>query len=160
MAPNISSAPRTYINDVTKVPGIIANINPSNTLPMPTIGNVGLSCVIKLPSASYISVFPECPFELRYVAHEIAPEIRNKTPIAMVIPLTVLSGLLISNIPVAMAHNARKTELLKTFIDVCLYCLFLQKYKKILTISVFNSFTYVENCYFNVFNTFLQLFIP
>lgn len=37
------------------------------------------------------------------------------TPMAMVIQRTVLSGLLISNMPVMIAQIARKTELLNIF---------------------------------------------
>ena len=40
------------------------------------------------------------------VAHDITPDTRNMTPMAMVIQRTVLSGLLISNMPVMIAQIA------------------------------------------------------
>lgn len=52
------------------------------------------------------------------MAHDITPEIRNIIPMAMVIPRTVLLGLLMSKIPVMMVQTARNKELLNIFMVV------------------------------------------
>ena len=46
----------------------------------------------------------------------MTPETRNSKPMAIVIPLTVLSGFFISIAPTAIEQMARNTELCNTFI--------------------------------------------
>lgn len=95
-----------------------ARINPRSMLPMPTMGNGGRAGNRSRPLLSYSSLFVGLLRALMYVAHDITPEIRNIIPMAMVIPRTVLSGLLMSKIPVMMAQTARNKELLNIFMVV------------------------------------------
>ena len=84
-APSIMSTPSTYISDFTNTPGMMARVSPSSMLPMPTSGNGGRGEAISRPSASYSSAPTAFLRALRYVAHDITPDTRNITPMAMVI---------------------------------------------------------------------------
>ena len=123
-APSRMIAPSTYISDVTKAPGMRASTKPSIVLPRPTMGNAGFPPAMIFPSASYTSFSAECMRALKYATHEMMPETRNSTPMAIVIPLTVLSGFLMSIVPTAMAQTARNTELCSIFMSLLLFLVF------------------------------------
>ena len=108
--------PIMYIRAVMKMLGVRARMAPRMMLPTPTIGKVGCSPATTFPSASVILYSETFLLALIYTTSEMIPERKNRTPMATVIQVTVLSGYLISRIPTAMAEMARNTELCNIFI--------------------------------------------
>ena len=53
---------------------------------------------------------------MRYEAHEKTPDMKNNTPMDIVIHVTVCSRYLTSSAPTTMAQTARRSELCNTFI--------------------------------------------
>ena len=102
---------------------INANIAPSNRLAIPKIGKWGFGPPeISFPSGSKTSGLSDNFFVAKYSESDTTPEIKNKTPIAMVIHSNVCSRYSISNIPIIIAHIPRKKELWSIFINILVLC--------------------------------------
>ena len=102
---------------------INANIAPSNRLAIPKIGKWGFGPPeISFPSESKTSGFSDDFFVAKYSQSDTTPEIKNKTPMAIVIHSNVCSRYSISNIPIIIAHIPRKKELWSIFINILVLC--------------------------------------
>ena len=115
-APRMSMAARIYMRLLTNVPGIMARIRPRIRLPRPTMGNAGRMPRSWRPCASNTCTSSLRLRAMRYEAHEKTPDMKNNTPMAIVIHVTVCSRYLTSSAPTTMAQIARRSELCNTFI--------------------------------------------
>ena len=102
---------------------INANIAPSNRLAIPKIGKWGFGPPeISFPSESKTSGFSDDFFVAKYSEIDNIPDIKNNTPMAMVIHSNVCSLYSISNMPMIIAQIPRKNELWKIFINILVFC--------------------------------------